>query len=103
MYNFWDKDSKQRVWKPAQKANTGITATAFNRSGNILAYAVGYDWSKVRTAPRVARPSRYAGALTWVAADTHTWQGLEGYSPAYKTAIMLKQVTDEQIRVKPKK
>ena len=75
MYNFWDKESKQRVWKPANKANTAITATAFNRSGTMFAYAVGYDWSK----------------------------GVEAYNPAFKTAIMIKPITDEQIKVKPKK
>jgi mRNA export factor len=29
-----------------QRLNQPITATAFNASGSIFAYAVGYDWSK---------------------------------------------------------
>jgi len=28
---------------------------------------------------------------------------VEGYNPAFKTAILIKGVTDEQIKVKPKK
>lgn len=45
--SFWDKDSKQRL-KPFPKSNGQIVATAFNRNGTIFAYAVGYDWSKVK-------------------------------------------------------
>lgn len=43
-YNFWDKDSKQRL-KAMQKANAPIPAGTFNRDGSIYAYAVSYDWS----------------------------------------------------------
>jgi mRNA export factor len=43
-YNFWDKDSKQRL-KAMQKANAPVPAGAFNRDGAIYAYAVSYDWS----------------------------------------------------------
>lgn len=45
---FWDKDTKQRIsdgFIPKQDAP--ITATAFNSTGSIYAYAVSYDWSKV--------------------------------------------------------
>ncbi|KAG0357271.1 hypothetical protein BG005_003789 [Podila minutissima] len=44
---FWDKDTKQRIsdgFIPKQDAP--ITATAFNSTGSIYAYAVSYDWSK---------------------------------------------------------
>ncbi|KAI9142924.1 WD40-repeat-containing domain protein [Paraphysoderma sedebokerense] len=55
-FNFWDKDSKQRLkqYAPAT-AGSGPTAaqtsipiscSAFNRNGNIFAYAVSYDWSR---------------------------------------------------------
>jgi len=44
-YNFWDKDSKQRL-KPFLKCNSSIPAGAFNMDGNIFAYAVSYDWGK---------------------------------------------------------
>ncbi|KAI8326501.1 WD40 repeat-like protein [Martensiomyces pterosporus] len=42
---FWDKDARQKL-----KSYTGvggpILSTAFNGDGKILAYAIGYDWSK---------------------------------------------------------
>lgn len=44
-YNFWDKDSKQRL-KAMQKADLPIPCGAFNRDGSIYAYAVSYDWYK---------------------------------------------------------
>ncbi|KAF5208833.1 putative nucleoporin [Clavispora lusitaniae] len=42
---FWDKDAKQRL-KNFPNVGSAITATAFNRSGTIFAYARGYDWSQ---------------------------------------------------------
>lgn len=45
-YFFWDKDSKQRL-KNGPNCGSPISATAFNRSGNIFAYALSYDWHKV--------------------------------------------------------
>ena len=44
-YNFWDKDSKQRL-KAMQRSNLPITSGTFNRDGRIYAYAVSYDWGK---------------------------------------------------------
>ncbi|RLV96592.1 Nucleoporin GLE2 [Spathaspora sp. JA1] len=41
---FWDKDAKQRL-KSFPNLPGAITATAFNKTGNIFAYAVSYDWS----------------------------------------------------------
>ncbi len=46
-YVFWDKDSKQRL-KLFNRMAQPITSSNFNKDGNIYAYAVGYDWSKVR-------------------------------------------------------
>ena len=43
-YNFWDKDSKQRL-KAMAKSNAPIPCGAFNRDGSIYSYAVSYDWS----------------------------------------------------------
>eukprot|EP01027_Heterolobosea_sp_BB2_P004124 GEZU01006263.1.p2 GENE.GEZU01006263.1~~GEZU01006263.1.p2 ORF type:complete len:216 (+),score=40.11 GEZU01006263.1:308-955(+) len=43
-FNFWDKDSKQRL-RTFKNANEPISAAAFNANGNIFAYAVSYDWS----------------------------------------------------------
>jgi mRNA export factor len=44
-FHFWDKDAKHRL-KGYPSAGGTISATCFNRSGNIFAYAVSYDWSK---------------------------------------------------------
>lgn len=49
-YNFWDKDSKQRL-KAMQRCQYGadpapIPCGAFNADGSIYAYAVSYDWSR---------------------------------------------------------
>ena len=44
-YNFWDKDSKQRL-KAMQKCAGPIPCGAYNADGSIYAYAVSYDWSK---------------------------------------------------------
>ncbi|KAI8065792.1 WD40-repeat-containing domain protein [Gongronella butleri] len=43
--SFWDKDCKQRL-KAFGQCNGPIACTAFNRTGQIFAYAVSYDWSK---------------------------------------------------------
>eukprot|EP01098_Paradermamoeba_levis_P007098 TRINITY_DN2951_c0_g1_i1.p1 TRINITY_DN2951_c0_g1~~TRINITY_DN2951_c0_g1_i1.p1 ORF type:complete len:339 (+),score=75.17 TRINITY_DN2951_c0_g1_i1:124-1140(+) len=45
VYNFWDKDSKQRL-KYTPKFNLPISSCSFNNDGNLFAYAVSYDWSK---------------------------------------------------------
>jgi len=45
VFNFWDKDSKQRL-KQMAKCVAPIPCGAFNRDGSIYAYAVSYDWSK---------------------------------------------------------
>ncbi|KAF9738357.1 hypothetical protein PMIN06_009883 [Paraphaeosphaeria minitans] len=44
-FHFWDKDAKHRL-KGYPDVGGSITATAFNKDGNIFAYAVSYDWSK---------------------------------------------------------
>lgn len=44
-FHFWDKDSKQRL-KLFPNVGGPISATAFNRNGNIFAYAISYDWHK---------------------------------------------------------
>ena len=44
-YNFWDKDSKQRL-KAMAKCGAPIPCGAFSRDGTIYAYAVSYDWSR---------------------------------------------------------
>lgn len=44
-FHFWDKDAKHRL-KGYPEVGGTIAATDFNRTGNIFAYAVSYDWSK---------------------------------------------------------
>ncbi|KAJ5923006.1 hypothetical protein N7516_010709 [Penicillium verrucosum] len=44
-FHFWDKDAKHRL-KGYPAVGGPITTSAFNRTGNIFAYSVSYDWSK---------------------------------------------------------
>lgn len=44
-FHFWDKDAKHRL-KGYPEVGGPITATTFDRTGNVFAYAVSYDWSK---------------------------------------------------------
>lgn len=44
-FHFWDKDAKHRL-KGYPEVGGTISSTAFNRTGNIFAYSVSYDWSK---------------------------------------------------------
>ncbi|XP_072952714.1 protein RAE1-like isoform X1 [Typha angustifolia] len=44
-FNFWDKDSKQRL-KAMARCPHPIPCSTFNQDGSIYAYAVCYDWSK---------------------------------------------------------
>lgn len=44
-FHFWDKDAKHRL-KGYPSTGGPITSTDFNKTGNIFAYAVSYDWSK---------------------------------------------------------
>ncbi|KAK0636343.1 WD40-repeat-containing domain protein [Bombardia bombarda] len=44
-FHFWDKDAKHRL-KGYPNVGGSITATTFNKTGSIFAYATSYDWSK---------------------------------------------------------
>ncbi|KAI9120508.1 hypothetical protein K1719_007541 [Acacia pycnantha] len=44
-FNFWDKDSKQRL-KAMFRCSQPIPCSTFNNDGSIFAYSVCYDWSK---------------------------------------------------------
>ncbi|TDL20802.1 WD40 repeat-like protein [Rickenella mellea] len=72
--NFWDKDARTRL-KTFEPAPGPITATAFNRQGNIFAYAVSYDWSKGHT----------------------------GMTPNHPNKIMLHACKDEEVKKRPNK
>ncbi|KAI8970235.1 WD40-repeat-containing domain protein [Mycotypha africana] len=71
---FWDKDSKQRL-KALQKAAGTIACTNYNRTGNIFAYAISYDWTK-----------------------GHQFYATEGQM----NKVMLHPITDEESKPKPK-
>ncbi|KAK9229613.1 hypothetical protein WN944_022576 [Citrus x changshan-huyou] len=43
-FNFWDKDSKQRL-KAMSRCGQPIPCSTFNNDGSIFAYLVCYDWS----------------------------------------------------------
>lgn len=78
-YNFWDKDSKQRL-KAQAKSMYGtqpapIPCAAFNRDGSLYAYAVSYDWSR----------------------------GYSEYNPqTMKNTILIHPVKEDEVKAKPK-
>uniref|UniRef100_A0A7S2W704 Uncharacterized protein n=1 Tax=Mucochytrium quahogii TaxID=96639 RepID=A0A7S2W704_9STRA len=53
MWNFWDKDSKQRlkastnaVTYQGQQEPVAVTCSGFNSNGDLFAYGISYDWGK---------------------------------------------------------
>lgn len=73
-FNFWDKDSKQRL-KAMYRCCHPIPCSTFNHDGSIFAYAVCYDWSK----------------------------GAENHNPATaKTYIYLHTPQDGEVKPKPR-
>ncbi|KAF3385152.1 Nucleoporin GLE2 [Penicillium rolfsii] len=56
-FHFWDKDAKHRL-KGYPAVGGPISSTAFNRNGNIFAYAVSYDWSKGYSANTQQTPNK---------------------------------------------
>lgn len=45
-FSFWDKDARTKL-KNSEAMEQPISCCAFNHNGQIFAYAVSYDWSKV--------------------------------------------------------
>ena len=45
-FSFWDKDARTKL-KTSEAIDQPVSSCAFNFNGNIFAYAVSYDWSKV--------------------------------------------------------
>ncbi|CAN1814456.1 Protein RAE1 [Linum perenne] len=73
-FNFWDKDSKQRL-KAMARCSQPIPCSAFNNDGSVYAYAVCYDWSK----------------------------GAENHNPAAaKTSIFLHLPQESEVKAKPR-
>lgn len=56
-FHFWDGVAKHRL-KGYPTTGGAISATAFNRNGNIFAYAVSYDWSKGYSANTPQYPNK---------------------------------------------
>ncbi|RYP68533.1 hypothetical protein DL771_006610 [Monosporascus sp. 5C6A] len=71
-FHFWDKDAKHRL-KGYPTVGGSITATTFNASGTIFAYAVGYDWSK----------------------------GFSANNPNYPNKVMLHPIQGEECKPRP--
>ena len=71
-FHFWDKDAKHRL-KGYPTVGSSITATTFNSSGTIFAYAVGYDWAK----------------------------GFMGNNPQYPNKVMLHPIQGEECKPRP--
>ena len=47
IYSIWDKYNRSRLYERMENEDkTPLTACDYNSSGNLLAYAVGYDWSR---------------------------------------------------------
>ncbi|CAD7089363.1 unnamed protein product [Hermetia illucens] len=65
-FSFWDKDARTKL-KSSETMDQPITKCCFNATGQIFAYAVGYDWSK----------------------------GHEYFNPAKKPAIFLRSCYEE--------
>ncbi|KAJ8622949.1 hypothetical protein MRB53_031478 [Persea americana] len=72
-FNFWDKDSKQRL-KAMARCSQPIPCSTFNSDGSIFAYAVCYDWSK----------------------------GAENHNPATKPSIFLHTPQESEVKGKPR-
>lgn len=45
-YSFWDKDARTKL-KTSEKLDQPITRCCFSKGGDVFAYSVSYDWSKV--------------------------------------------------------
>lgn len=55
--NFWDKDARSRL-KEFSHAPGPISATSYNRTGTMFAYAVSYDWSRGYSGLALGHPNK---------------------------------------------
>lgn len=93
-FSFWDKDSKQRL-KAQTSVGSPITATTFNRTGNLFAYSVCYDWSQVSEIT-----SWFVQAMLRI---NYSIKGHEMNQQNSKCTIMLQSVQDLEVKPKPSK
>ena len=73
VYNFWDKQNKQRL-KQFKAMPEPITAAAFSHDSTIFAYASSYDWHK----------------------------GIDGYNPQSSKQVMLHSCAATDLQKRPK-
>jgi len=71
-FHFWDGVAKHRL-KGYPTVGGTISASAFNNTGNIFAYAVSYDWSK----------------------------GYSSNTPQYQNKVMLHPVNGDECKPRP--
>lgn len=84
-YSFWDKDSRIKLASSEQQEQS-ITRCCFNHNGQIFAYAVSYDWSKV---DYKLFPPLFV-CLVQQGSEISDWfQGHEYYNPQKKNSIFL--------------
>ncbi|KAL6615652.1 hypothetical protein ACP70R_037922 [Stipagrostis hirtigluma subsp. patula] len=109
-FNFWDKDSKQRL-KAFSKCPAPITCSTFNQDGSIYAYAITIQSALAKmTGPIIlevphgpARIEQFSAIHTeaWVCYD---WsKGAEKHNPSTaKTNIFLHGVQESEVKGKPR-
>ncbi|RCN53143.1 hypothetical protein ANCCAN_00696 [Ancylostoma caninum] len=51
-YSMWDKDARTKL-KTSDAAPLPLTCAAIHASGQVMAYAIGYDWSRVSVVLKV--------------------------------------------------
>jgi mRNA export factor len=54
---IWDRDARSRL-KSFPAAPGSISSTTFNRTGELLAYAISYDWSIGHTGMKPSHPNK---------------------------------------------
>lgn len=66
-YSMWDKDARTKL-KTSDAAPLPLTCAAIHASGQVMAYAIGYDWSRVSLLARstgVNEVEHYLTGGTW--------------------------------------
>jgi mRNA export factor len=56
-YNFWDKEARTRL-KAYPAVGGSISALSYNKTGDILAYAISYDWHKGYASNNTSYPNK---------------------------------------------
>lgn len=91
-FSFWDKDARTKL-KSSETIDQPITKSAFSAGGQIFAYAVGYDWSKVRS--EILSNLNLRNVYFYHGIFIHFPQGHEYYNPQKKSYILLRSCYEE--------